>query len=247
MLDQRTRAAASWNILELRSLRRRGRRIWILISIYVSGRVLHLIMSMTREVHKNLSMKIQPSKVLYPSLRATMLLYWHMVKQERVKLTQWRALNTISVIHKEELFLDQWKKFSSSFKCNQARIQLSWSVLVICRFTTRLSQISWRLRGLLSKSEKTRRKVFSSKGLASGQWDLPMKSMPWCRRVPSAEQLPPPRWTISPLGPMLSSLLLWSRWLFSVEEINMKAKMDPSKSKSESLIWSIWREVRELE
>lgn len=87
-------------------------------------------------------MRIQPSKVLYLSLRGITQLYWHMVKLVPVKLTQWKVLSTISEILKEELSQDQWKKFLSSFRCNQARIQLLWSVLVICRYTTKLSQIS---------------------------------------------------------------------------------------------------------
>jgi hypothetical protein len=163
--------------LEPKSPRRRGRRTWISISIYVSGKVSPSTMYMMREVHKNSSMKIQRSKVLFQSWRVTMQQYWLMDRQELERLIPWRVLNTILETHREVLFQDQWKKSLSSFRCSRARIQPLWSVLVIYRFTTRLSQISSRSKELRCRSEKTRKKEFLLKVSANGLLDHLMKSM----------------------------------------------------------------------
>ena len=92
-----------------------------------------------------------------------MQLYWLMDKLELEKHIPWKVLSTILEILKEELFLGQWRKFLCSFRCSRARIQHSWSVLVIYRFTTKSSQISSRLRELLYKLERIKRKEFLSK------------------------------------------------------------------------------------
>jgi hypothetical protein len=86
-----------------------------------------------------------------------------MDKPEQEKHIPWKVLSITLEIHKEELFLGLWKKFLSSFRCSLARIQHSWSVLVIYRFTTKSSQISSRLRELLYKLERIKRKEFLSK------------------------------------------------------------------------------------
>ena len=92
-----------------------------------------------------------------------MPLYWLMDKPEQEKHIPWKVLSIILEILKEELFLGQWRKFLCSFRCSRARIQPSWSVLVIYRFTTKSSQISSRLRELLYKLERIKRKEFLSK------------------------------------------------------------------------------------
>ena len=92
------------------------------------GKTIHSIMYMTNDLHKSLSMKIPLNKVLFQYFKAIMLLLLLMVKLELVKHIQWKALNIILVILKEVSYPGVWRKFSNSFKCNQAKIQHLWFV-----------------------------------------------------------------------------------------------------------------------
>lgn len=55
-----------------------------------------------------------------------MLPFWHMVRQGLVKLTQWRALNIMWETLKGESFQEVWRKYLNLFRCNLAKIPLSW-------------------------------------------------------------------------------------------------------------------------
>ena len=137
MLGPKTRAVASWSISELKSPRKKGRKIWTSTSIFASGKASHLITYMMRGAPRNLFMRTLLNKVSFRYQRAIMRLFQHMVRPEQVKLIRWRGSNTILEIHREVSFLGLWRKFSSSFKCNRARTQHSWSESATFRFTTR--------------------------------------------------------------------------------------------------------------
>jgi len=57
-----------------------------------------------------------------------------MDKQALVKHTQWKVLNIQVVILKEELFPDQWNRFSSTLKMFDEEL-LSWSEHLTYKFT----------------------------------------------------------------------------------------------------------------
>ena len=168
MLALKTSHAASWSILAPRWQRKRGKRIWILIRISVCGRASRSIMFMMKDRHKNLCMRIRLNRVLYPYWKVIMRQYWRMVRQELVKHIRWRVSNTTLVIHSAVSFQEVWRRFSSSSKCNLAKIPHSWFVWVIYKSTTKLFQICWKSRGHLSRSERTRKRAFLLKGSVNG-------------------------------------------------------------------------------
>jgi hypothetical protein len=49
-----------------------------------------------------------------------------MVKQVLVKLTQWKDLSIMWETLKGESSQEVWRKYSNLFRCNPAKIQLSW-------------------------------------------------------------------------------------------------------------------------
>lgn len=132
------------------------------------GSTLHLITFMTKDQLRSSFMKIQQSRALSVCLKVTTQPLLLMVKQELVRHIQWRALSTILVIHREVSFLDQWKKYSNSFKCNQVKIQRLWSELVISKFTMKSYQICSKSKEHLYRLERTRKRVSLLKDSANG-------------------------------------------------------------------------------
>jgi len=49
-----------------------------------------------------------------------------MDRQALAKPLQWKALNTLPTILREESFLELWKKFSDIFKTSRINIKPSW-------------------------------------------------------------------------------------------------------------------------
>jgi hypothetical protein len=85
-------------------------------------------------------MKIQQRLQYRVFWRDIMQQFWHMVKQVRVRLIQWKDSSILDAIHNEELYQDQWNKFSNILKSVKAELHL-WLGPLICKFTMNLFQI----------------------------------------------------------------------------------------------------------
>ncbi len=66
--------------------------------------------------HKTFCIQIQLKVQFQVFWKAIMQRFLHMVKQALVKLTQWKDLSILAAILKEELYLDQWNRFSNTLR-----------------------------------------------------------------------------------------------------------------------------------
>ena len=137
----------------------------------------------------------QQNKACCPSLKGTTQRWLHTDKQEQARRTPWKDSSTTWEIRREALFQGRWRKYSNSYRCRAAIILLLWSESVTCKFITKLYLTYLKLSELLCKSEKIRKKECSLKDCQSGQSDLRMKYILWCKRVLSVEQQQQPKWT----------------------------------------------------
>ena len=87
--------------------------------IYVFGKVIASTMCMIKIVLRNLFTLTPLNLPFNPFSKDIMQQFWLMVRLELAKHTQWKVLNIMVVILNAVLFLDVWKKFSSSSKCKQ--------------------------------------------------------------------------------------------------------------------------------
>ena len=111
-LAPKTSHAPSWSTWVPKSQKKSDKRTWILIHIYVSGKILHSTTYMTRDQLRSLSTRTQQNRVYCQFSKVIMLLSSLMVKLAQVRLIPWKVSNTILEILSAVLFLDRWKKYS---------------------------------------------------------------------------------------------------------------------------------------
>ena len=109
----------SWSIWDKKSKRKNVRETSSRTHIYVFGKVIASTMCMIRIVLRNLFTLTPLNLPFNPFSKDIMQQFWLMVRLELAKHTQWKVSNIMVVILNAVLFLDAWKKFSSSSKCKQ--------------------------------------------------------------------------------------------------------------------------------
>jgi len=129
--------APSWSTLVRKCTRPKDKKTSSRTLIYAYGKTTPSIMyTMTTQLRSS-SMRILRNLLYGAYLKVIMLPFWHMDRLELVKHTLWRDLSTLPGIHKEVLFLDQWKKYLGLSRCNLLRTQPLWCVHHTCRSTTK--------------------------------------------------------------------------------------------------------------
>lgn len=143
--------------------RKKERKILNRTLILRCGRPTVSTMYMICKQHRTLYMKIRQNLLYIPFLKVIMQLCLPMVKLVPEKRIQWKDLNIMLEIPKEVSFHDRWRKYSSSYRCNQTRTRHSWCELHTSKSTMKLFLIYSKSSELPYKSEKIERRAYSWK------------------------------------------------------------------------------------